>query len=152
MLLLLLLLLFYVSLYVLWMLTFVYVCMYEWMNEWMNEFSSAHDIPEKSKCVEIYNCFNYMKMRLHWNGCGLLLHEYCHLIHQCCLPSPQSPASSLPISLPVSTGLYLDSANNNGLYNVTVINSYETAKRSNLYDNVLRRDWAGKNEDYDMGM
>ena len=101
-----------------------------------------------------------MKMRLHWNGCGLLLHEYCHLIHQCCLPPPatstSSPSQSPPtsptsMSPSLSTGIDLDNNADNGLYNITVINAYETAKRSNLYDNVLRRDWAGKMEDYDMG-
>ena len=113
--------------------------------------SSAHDIPEKSKCIEIYNCFNYMKMRLHWNGCGLLLHEYCHLIHQCCLPSPSSASLSPTTSLQLATGLTDHDSIDNGLYNATVIDAYETAKRSKLYDNVLRRDWAGKKEDYDMG-
>ena len=33
----------------------------------------------------------------------------------------------------------------------TIIKAYEKAQQSGLYDNVLRRDWAGKYEDYDMG-
>ena len=46
---------------------------------------SANDIPDKARGIEIYNSFEYERMRLHWNGCGLLLHELCHLIHQLAL-------------------------------------------------------------------
>jgi hypothetical protein len=62
-------------------------------------------------------------MRLHWNGCGLLLHELCHLIHQFCL----------------------------GLDDQRVQRLYEQAEKSKIYDQTLRRDWAGMKEDYDMG-
>ena len=72
----------------------------------------ARDKPEKVQSIEIYNCFDYQAMRLHWNGCGLLLHEFCHLIHQFTL---------------------VDS-----LDNATVINAFESATKSGLYDNVLR--------------
>ena len=64
-------------------------------------------------------------MRLHWNGCGLLLHEICHLIHQFVLED--------------------------GLFNETVKDVYSKARESGLYEKVLRRDWAGYDEDYDMG-
>jgi len=74
--------------------------------------SRARDKPEKATGIEIYNCFDYQVMRLHWNGCGLLLHEFCHLIHQFTLP--------------------------NGLENETVIVAFETATKSGLYDNTLR--------------
>jgi len=63
-------------------------------------------------------------MRLHWNGCGLLLHEFCHLIHQFALP--------------------------NGLENDSVIEAFDAATKSHLYDNTLRRDWAGLECEEDM--
>lgn len=72
----------------------------------------ARDKPEKAAGIEIYNCFDYQVMRLHWNGCGLLLHEFCHLIHQFALPD--------------------------GLENATVIDAFEKATNSGLYDNTLR--------------
>ena len=83
----------------------------------------ARDIPEKARGIEIYNCHDYERMRLHWNGCGLLLHEFCHLVHQSVLD----------------------------LDNETVKDLYETARYSERYDKTLRRDWAGLDEDYDMG-
>ena len=72
--------------------------------------------------IEIYNAADFCRMRQHWNGCGLLLHEYCHVIHQHVL----------------------------GLQNRRVIDLYEDARRSGLYDRTLRRDWAGKETDHDM--
>ena len=78
----------------------------------------ACDTPQKALGIEIYSCVYYQNMRLHWNGSGLLLHEFCHLIHQCCLED--------------------------GLENQTVIALYETADASGRYEKVLRRDWAGK--------
>lgn len=62
-------------------------------------------------------------MRLHWNGCGLLLHELCHLIHQFCF----------------------------GLEDEGIEGLYEQARTSGLYDQTLRRDWAGYIEEDDMG-
>mmetsp|Transcript_24745 Transcript_24745/g.36958 ORF Transcript_24745/g.36958 Transcript_24745/m.36958 type:complete len:381 (-) Transcript_24745:1256-2398(-) len=76
----------------------------------------VRDIPEKVLGIEIYNCFEYIQNRNHWNGCGLLLHEFCHLIHQLVLPE--------------------------GLNNQGVKDMYELAMESRLYDKVLRRDWA----------
>jgi hypothetical protein len=84
----------------------------------------ARDIPEKAGGIEIYSCFDFEAMRLHWNGSGLLLHELCHLIHQYCCPD--------------------------GLDNASVQELYQTAKSSGRYENVLRRDWAGMEEDYDL--
>lgn len=55
-------------------------------------------------------------MRNHWNGCGLILHEICHLIHQQVL------------------GLDCE--------RVKII--YARAQQSGRYESVLRRDWAGK--------
>lgn len=86
---------------------------------------SANDIPDKARGIEIYNSFEYERMRLHWNGCGLLLHELCHLIHQFALVQ--------------------------GLENPTVQHWYHVARQSGLYEHCLRRDWAGQDEDYDMG-
>jgi len=63
-------------------------------------------------------------MRLHWNGCGLLLHEVCHLIHQLTLPD--------------------------GLNNDVVKKAYGLAKVSGLYDTIRRRDWAGQLQDFDL--
>lgn len=78
----------------------------------------ACDSPQKAIGIEIYSCVDYDTMRLHWNGSGLLLHELCHVIHQCCLED--------------------------GLVNRTVEALYETADMSGNYETVLRRDWAGK--------
>jgi hypothetical protein len=38
-----------------------------------------------------------------------------------------------------------------GLFNQTVKKAFNKAKTSGRYDNVLRRDWAGMDEDYDIG-
>jgi hypothetical protein len=57
-------------------------------------------------------------MRNHWNGCGLILHELCHLIHQ--------------------QVLGLDCERVNALY--------KRACQSGRYNRVLRRDWAGKED------
>jgi hypothetical protein len=84
---------------------------------------SKLDRPEKAPGIEIYNCFEYRKMRWHWNGCGLLLHELCHVIHNVCL----------------------------GLDNPVVEDAYKIARKSGKYDTTLRRDWAGSVEgDADM--
>ena len=110
----------------------------------------ANDIPDKTKCVEIYNCFSYLQQRLHWNGHGLLLHEYCHLIHQICLTGEGS-GSGDDAGSTNNDNVGISNNTNNGLFNPTIIKAYEKAQQSGLYDNVLRRDWAGKYEDYDMG-
>lgn len=83
-----------------------------WLMDW------ACDTPQKAMGIEIYSCVDFQTMRLHWNGSGLLLHEFCHLIHQCCLED--------------------------GLENKTIEALYETADASGKYGKVLRRDWAGK--------
>eukprot|EP00557_Chaetoceros_sp_GSL56_P007242 CAMPEP_0176487302 /NCGR_PEP_ID=MMETSP0200_2-20121128/6051_1 /TAXON_ID=947934 /ORGANISM="Chaetoceros sp., Strain GSL56" /LENGTH=395 /DNA_ID=CAMNT_0017884105 /DNA_START=611 /DNA_END=1798 /DNA_ORIENTATION=- len=82
-------------------------------RQWLD---AVYDLPQKAKGVEIYNCFEYETMRLHWNGCGLILHELCHLIHQLVLKD--------------------------GLENQMVLNAFGCAIESGLYDEVLRRDWA----------
>ncbi len=73
---------------------------------------SIHDRPDKVLGIEIYNCFEYLENRDHWNGCGMLLHEFCHLIHQLVLPD--------------------------GLDNIDVKNMYDCAMRSRIYDEVIR--------------
>jgi hypothetical protein len=77
--------------------------------------NSAHDRPDKVLGIEIYNMYDYLRMRHHWNGSGLLLHEYCHLIHQHVF----------------------------GLDSIRIQALYQQAQQSQLYDTVLRRDWAG---------
>jgi hypothetical protein len=84
----------------------------------------ARDIPDKSRGIEIYSSSDFLRMRLHWNGCGLLLHELCHIIHQFAL--------------------------NDGINNDSVKEVFEGAKKSGLYDQTLRRDWAGFDDDCDM--
>ncbi|MGK3748906.1 MAG: hypothetical protein ACI8RD_001198 [Bacillariaceae sp.] len=84
--------------------------------DWLME--CAIDTPQKALGIEIYSCVDYQTMRLHWNGSGLLIHELCHLIHQCCLED--------------------------GLENKKVEALYERANVSGKYEKVLRRDWAGK--------
>lgn len=84
----------------------------------------ARDVPQKARGIEIYSCADFQRMRLHWNGSGLLLHELCHLIHQLCLDG--------------------------GLDNAAVSDLYQQAHASGRYERVLRRDWAGMPEDYDM--
>jgi hypothetical protein len=76
----------------------------------------ARDLPEKTGGIEIYNAVDYLRMRAHWNGCGLLLHELCHLIHQ----------SVFGLDCPVIQDLY------------------QTALASQRYDTVLRRDWMNR--------
>jgi hypothetical protein len=55
----------------------------------------------------------------------LILHELCHLIHQFALSG--------------------------GLNNKAVETLYKESLNSGLYEHTLRRDWAGQEEDYDMG-
>ena len=83
----------------------------------------VNDNPEKAQGIEIYNCYEYLRMRLHWNGCGLILHELCHLIHQVVL--------------------------NDGLDNKTIQSIYNQTYKENKYNCTLRRDWAGRDIDYD---
>lgn len=64
-----------------------------------------------------------MNNRLHWNGCGLILHELCHLIHQLVLQE--------------------------GLENDEVMNAFGMVLEGGLYDEVLRRDWAFGEEESD---
>jgi len=85
---------------------------------------SQNDIPKKAKGIEIYDCFEYRKMRNYWNGCGLILHELCHLIHQLVLPD--------------------------GLDNAMVKMVHKSALSGDKYKTVLRRDWAGRTCDTDM--
>ena len=85
---------------------------------------SVRDNPEKEESIEIYNAAEYRKMRLHYNGCGLILHELCHIIHQKTLPG--------------------------GLNNAMVIEIHKKAQESCKYSKVLRRDWALKDEDTDV--
>jgi len=85
---------------------------------------SVRDNPEKKESLEIYNAAEYQKMRLHYNGSGLLLHELCHIIHQKVLPG--------------------------GLANAMVAEIHQIAKESDKYRKVLRRDWALKDVDTDM--
>lgn len=87
-------------------------------------FPRARDRPEKKLGIEIYNCIDYQRMRFHWNGCGLILHELSHLIHQLILPD--------------------------GLENIAVKEAFACAKASEKYEQVLRRDWAGKEIDCDL--
>ena len=80
------------------------------------------DHPDKAFGIEIYSVTVYMRMRHHWNGCGLILHELCHLIHQVVL----------------------------GLDCSVVMDAYKRAEQSGQYQSVLRRDWAGKEQQRDL--
>ena len=84
----------------------------------------ANDRPEKIYSIEVYSAAEYRQNRLHYNGAGLLLHEYCHLIHQLVLPS--------------------------GLENDRIKRLYVQVRQSGLYECVLRRDWAGQTIQYDL--
>lgn len=64
----------------------------------------------------------FLSISTDWNGCGLLLHEFVHLIHQECL----------------------------GLDHSSIKKLYTEAYKSGRYEEVLRRDWAGQDEDFDM--
>jgi len=82
---------------------------------------TVNDLTAKDKGVEVYNARDYMQMRLHWNGCGLILHELCHLIHQLVLSK--------------------------GLENKLVMLAFGRVLEDGLYDEVLRRDWASAGEE-----
>jgi hypothetical protein len=73
----------------------------------------ARDRPEKALGIEIYNAHDYIRMRQYWNGCGLLLHELCHLIHQQVF----------------------------GLDDPVIYALYQRASASGRYECVVRRDW-----------
>ena len=89
--------------------------------EWLWQ---ARDNARKVNGIEIYSAKDYCRMRLHWNGCGLILHELCHLIHQHALPD--------------------------GLLNADVQSAYRNADKSGRFEQVLRRDWAGKKVNQDL--
>lgn len=72
----------------------------------------VNDNPQKCHGIEIYNCFEYLSNRLHWNGCGLILHELCHIVHQLVLT--------------------------NGLHNGKVQDMYDAAMASGKYEEVFR--------------
>ena len=84
----------------------------------------ANDRPEKVHSIELYSAAEYRQNRLHYNGAGLLLHEYCHLIHQLVLP--------------------------NGLGNDRIKRMYLQMRQSGLYECVLRRDWGGLDVETDL--
>lgn len=84
----------------------------------------ANDRPEKVHSIELFSATEYRQNRLHYNGAGLLLHEYCHLIHQLVLP--------------------------NGLENDRIKRMYVQMRQSGLYECVLRRDWAGLDVETDL--
>lgn len=79
---------------------------------------------DKALGVEIYDAAEYRRMRLHWNGCGLLMHELCHIIHQFALTD--------------------------GLENQQVKKAHGLVQICGLYDCVRRRDWAGLERDFDL--
>jgi hypothetical protein len=87
-------------------------------------FCRVQDTSEKEASVEIYNSVEYLNLRLHYNGCGLILHELCHIIHQKTLPG--------------------------GLNNMLVFEMHKIAEESGRYQRVLRRDWALKQVDTDV--
>ena len=82
----------------------------------------ARDRPEKALGIEVYSWNDFECMRLHWNGCGLLLHELCHLIHQQVM----------------------------GLEDPSIEKLYQSAQDSGLYQRMARRDWAGKTQECDL--
>jgi hypothetical protein len=84
----------------------------------------ANDRPEKVYSIELYSAAEYRQNRLHYNGAGLLLHEYCHIIHQLVLP--------------------------NGLENDRIKRLYIQMRQSGRYECVLRRDWAGLDVETDL--
>lgn len=91
-------------------------------DETKNFTHRARDNPQKTMGIEIYHAADFCRMRRHWNGCGLLLHEFTHIIHQVVL----------------------------GLQNQRIVDLYQWARRSGRYERTLRRDWAGKEVDHDM--
>jgi hypothetical protein len=74
------------------------------------------DLPEKAPGIEIYSIDHYLQARRYYNGYGLLLHEYCHILHQFVLPD--------------------------GLNNITVQTLHHKAMLYKAqYQSVYRRDW-----------
>jgi hypothetical protein len=90
-------------------------------TEWLIDHN---DNPLKCYGIEFYNVLDYcFRMRYHWNcSGGLLLHEYCHVIHQIVL----------------------------SLENKTVRQLYKRAKASGKYRKVVRRDWADRQNPTDL--
>ena len=84
----------------------------------------VRDNPLKAESIEIYSVAEYQRMRAHYNGCGLLLHELVHILHQKVLPG--------------------------GLANSDVFEIWRIAQEGGKYNRVLRRDWAGRTEETDM--
>lgn len=82
----------------------------------------ARDRLDKVYGIEIYSVVEFRKLRRHWNGCGLLLHELCHWIHDGVL----------------------------GLDCLRVQRVYYQHHQAQKYTHVLRRDWRGQSEERDL--
>jgi len=110
---------------------------------WLHE---NFDDPRKVHGIEVYSCVEYQRSRLHWNGCGLLLHEFCHLIHQ----------------FVVYDGLNNQGMNSNSIFScvdahhnpflyfaIDIMRLYKILKCSKKYERVPRRDWGGRTVEHD---
>jgi hypothetical protein len=90
----------------------------------LSSTNRARDRRDKALGIEIYDAREFLRMRRHWNGAGgLLLHEYCHLIHQHVF----------------------------GLDDLRIQRLYAVAVASKRYECVPRRDWTDRPQSTDMG-
>ena len=119
--------------------------------------SSSHEFLFFVACVWLslvrLLCYNQM----HWNGCGLILHELCHVLHQQVLPGgldnehvhlcyqvaqhnlqQQQPHSARQSQSPSSTPI------------TTTATTTTICTCQSLYEETLRRDWAGKAVETDL--
>jgi hypothetical protein len=96
----------------------------------------AKDRVDKTRSIEIYNAIDFLRMRQHWNGCGLLFHEYCHLIHQQVLGLQNRRVYDIYQQYMMAKGNENDTNHHN--------------HPNHKYARVLRRDWVGLPVDYDV--
>jgi len=79
-------------------------------KEWLRRINENE---EKAPGIEIYDARQYMRSRCYFNGYGLILHEYCHVIHQFVL----------------------------GLHHTGIKELHQKSLRKLQYQCVFRRDW-----------
>ncbi|KAL7560947.1 hypothetical protein ACA910_022435 [Epithemia clementina (nom. ined.)] len=117
-----------------------------------NWLMSLRDRPEKALGIEIYNCFDFRRMRMHWNGCGLILHEICHLLHLQVLPGGLANEQMLrlfEIAQQPPHALFHPPHQHHISPHSNNPNLPVRGGNCGLYAETIRRDWAGQHVETD---
>jgi hypothetical protein len=98
--------------------------------EWLLQHN---DNPQKAPGIEIYDARQYVRSRRYWNGYVLLLHEFCHIIHQFVLQDGLDNGAIQEMHQKALLQLQQQQQCN--------INNTETKPKPSQYQCVIRRDW-----------